>query len=154
MKKSFIYFTLIGCITQMSCNDARYKESHDEIFKDQIWSKNEIITFEPTIEDNQTTRDIVIDLQHIMGYNINGFDINMLILGPDGNEILNKNYYLKMKHEDGSYISSCSGDYCDLTQTLEKQYHFATSGKHTIKISQATTANDVAGFLKLRLTLP
>lgn len=152
MKKYLLLITIIGCSILFSC-EAGYNETHKDIFKDQIWTKGEVIQFKPLMHEAGKTQQISIDLQHIYGYDIKGFEVLVKIVAPSGKEELAKTYYLKMKEEDGTAISQCSGDYCDLHQILEPNYTFQEQGEYSISVEQFTSSESVAGFLSLKLNI-
>ncbi len=154
MIKSAFNVVVFICLTALASCSSGYQESHKEIFKDQIWTKGEEIAYKPLIHDNSVSKQISIDLQHIYGYNMDGFDVEMTVTAPSGNEEYRKTYYIKMKNADGSYISDCGGDYCDLKQVLEQNYQFKETGEYTFTFTQATNVESIAGFLSMKLLMP
>ena len=151
MKRYFL--ALIACSSLLFSCSTSFDEKHEAIFDDQIWTKGEEVTFLPLIHEATQAKKIELDVQHIYGYDIAGFDLKMKITAPSGTEILAQDYFIKIKGDDGKVLSQCSGDYCDLTQVLESNYTFPENGEYTITLEQNTHAESVAGFLSVRLKI-
>lgn len=148
--KKIILPALLAALSLTACTEG-YEESHRDIFKDQIWTKGEVVSFHPPIEATTKPHQISIDLQHIYGYKIDGLDIRVSITAPSGTVELEKDYVIAFKDADGNSISDCSGDYCDVIQVLEPAFQFKETGTYTVKVAQNSPAESVAGFLSLKL---
>lgn len=138
------------CLILPSCESGiKSEENHLE---DQIWSNNEVLRYRVPVQA-AGAKEFSIDLQHIHGYNIKDLNVQLVMTSPSGKETLNKNYNLKFKNDDGSYVSDCSGDYCDLHQVLEPALTLTETGHYSVVISQNSGYDRVAGFLQLKLNL-
>lgn len=150
--KKIILPALLAALSLSACTEG-YEASHKDIFQDQIWTKGEIITFQPAISETGKKYQISVDLQHIYGYKIDGLDVKMSITAPSGAVELEKDYVIAFKDVSGNSISNCSGDYCDVIQVLEPALEFKEAGTYTVKIEQNSPAESVAGFLSLKLMI-
>lgn len=148
MKKLLPVLGLVAC-GFASC-ESGYQETHKDIFKDQIWTKGEVITLHPMIHETAKSKTIAIDVQHIYGYDIKGFELLMKLTAPSGAVELEKSYFVRFKNDDGTAISQCSGDYCDVEQILESNFTFKESGEYTLTFEQDTQSESVAGLLSIK----
>ena len=150
--KKLILPTLLAATGFTACTEG-YEASHRDIFKDQIWTKGEVIEFNPDIKESGKTYQISADLQHIYGYAISGLDVKVSITAPSGAVELEKDYVIAFKDASGNSLSDCSGDYCDVIQVLEPAFQFRETGVYSIKVEQDSHAESVAGFLSLKLMI-
>ena len=149
--KALAAFLMMPLVFFWSACDSGVK-SKDNLLADHIWDKTEILKYRIPVKE-AGNKAFSMDMQHIHGYNIKDLNIQLVMTAPSGKEVLNKNYNIRFKNDDGSYISECSGDYCDLHQLLEPNLNLTETGDYTVSIAQNSGYDRVAGFLQLKLNL-
>lgn len=143
------YSLILVPLLLLSCNTV-YNEKNEEVFGDMLWFQKEIITFNPEIEDNSFNYDLDFTLSHFYQIGLENFPVVMKVTSPSGIETA-KQYDLVFKDEQGESLTSCSGDYCDLTQTIETNYSFPEKGIYTVELIQPQPV--VKGVTSLRLSI-
>jgi gliding motility-associated lipoprotein GldH len=116
-----------------------HKKSFGE-FSNKVWEKGNVLTFQPKIEDSSSTYRLLLDLRHVYGFPSPQLHLRSTITSPSGKS-REKEHRLRVmkkgkKGEKPEYLSSCSGDICDLTLTLYESLGFQEKGKYKIEVQQ------------------
>lgn len=148
MKKHYLILLIVGAILG-SCNTI-YSEKNEEVFGDMMWFQKEIINFNPEIEDTSAKYSIDLTLSHFYQLGLENFPILVKITTPSGKESASQ-HDLVFKDKAGESLTSCSGDYCDLTQTIQTGILFKEKGLYNIEIIQPQSV--VKAVTSLRLAI-
>ena len=119
-----IIFTLFTCT---ACNPNRLFEEYVSSFKQNRWHNNEPVQFTVHIEDTVSEHKLYAVLRHVHGYQFTTMKIYVDVTTPSGKSVT-KGYDLQIIGTDGTYLSDCAGDICDLEVLLEDHVKFVEPG--------------------------
>ncbi len=142
---------MVGCSSKYE-----HKKYFGE-FSNKVWKKDKVLTFEPEIQDSSSTYRLMVDFRHVYGFSSPELHLKSTITGPSG-EKKEKEHHLRVMKESGKgeeprYVSSCSGDICDLTLTLYESLGFQ-QGKGPYKIEiQQLNAEKLPNVIKVGVML-
>jgi gliding motility-associated lipoprotein GldH len=118
MKKiTFCFSLLILCIF-CGCS-----ENNDFVvyrkFKDQTWSRFDVLHFEIPVEPSQKLYDVSLFVNYTKEYEFDNLDFNMIMTTPSGEERI-KEYNMDIRRKDGQFIGRCSKDSYEVSIALKK----------------------------------
>ena len=130
MKTKFILITLVFALT--SCNKNKLYDEFNRDFSDNRWEASDVKSFE--FENKQSEGICVLKLHigHVRGFQFKEVPLEVEIIVPDGKmEILPVT--MKLIDESGKDIGDCTGDICDVFQTI-KTFQNLEKGKYKVAV--------------------
>lgn len=135
MKSSFVLIALL--FTFLSCNKNKVYDDFDSSFDNNRWEENDYRVFEFESKQSNEACDLKLHFGHISGFQFKEVPLEVLITAPDGeSEVLSIN--VKLIDESGKDIGDCTGDICDVFQTI-KTFDTLESGKYKVTVKSKFT---------------
>lgn len=129
-----------------------YKEYDKESFPTYSWRDGQEVAFNPKIEDNSKTYQVMIGLRHHYGFRSKSFGVNVKIVSPSGKES-SKDYNLQIRDENDKPIGSCAGDLCDLEAVIFDELRFEETGEYKILISHNEKGYRIPGVMEVGIII-
>ena len=130
MKTKFILIALVFVF--LSCNKNKVHDDFDSGFDNNRWDASDVRVFEFENAQSEGICDLKLHFGHVSGFQFKEVPLEVEITTPDGKaEILP--IVLKLIDESGNDIGDCSGDICDVFQTI-KTFDTLEKGKYKISI--------------------
>ena len=121
----------------LSCDKNKIYDNFDFNFENNRWEENDIRIFE--FENNQSEEacDLKLHFGHISGFQFKEVPLEVVITAPDGeSEVFSIN--VKLIDESGKDIGDCTGDICDVFQTI-KTFETLENGKYKVAVKSKFT---------------
>ena len=130
MKTKFLLIAFV--LVLLSCNQNQLFDEFNRDFTDNRWEANDLKSFE--FENVQSEGLCVLQLHfgHIRGFQFKEVPLEVEITSPDG-KIENLPVVLKLMDESGNDLGDCSGDICDVYQTI-KTFEKLEQGKYKVAV--------------------
>ena len=151
MKRFAAGIALLIGLANVACNHV-YKKYDEESFGALNWVNGQEISFNPKIENIETSYKLKLGIRHMYGLEMSSIKFNMNITAPSGKET-NMDYTINIKDSTGEYIGSCVGDICDLESTVEEYIHFDELGEYNIIITHKEQVDRIRGVLAVGLVV-
>lgn len=130
MKVKFVLITLL--FTFFSCNKNKIHDDFDSNFDNNRWDANDVRVFEFENTQSEAVCDLKFHLGHISGFQFKEVPLEVEIVSPDGmSEVLP--IAMKLSDESGKDIGDCTGDICDVFQTIKTFQNFE-KGKYKVSV--------------------
>ena len=132
----------------VSCgNNVIVEETH--YFKDNAWLRFEDEQFAFNISNNEDCYNVIVDLC----FDTNIVTSNTLPLNvdyfSDANELHNFTPFIRLRTYKGQLRGNCVGNYCTVTDTIDRYRFFNTKGTYTYKLKQRTSYYEQHGLSSL-----
>ena len=135
MKAKFVLITLL--FTFLSCNKSKIHDDFDSSFDNNRWDASDVRVFEFDNTQSEGVCDLKLHFGHISGFQFKEVPLEVEITTPDGKtEILP--VAMKLIDESGKDIGDCTGDICDVFQTI-KTFQNLEKGKYKVTIKSKFT---------------
>ena len=135
MKAKLILFALVFVLT--SCNKNEVYDEFNRDFTDNRWESKDVKYFEFENMQSEGVCELKLHFGHISGFLFKEVPLEVEITTPDGKaEILP--IVLKLIDESGNDIGDCSGDICDVFQTI-KTFETLEKGKYKVAVKSEFT---------------
>ena len=130
MKAKLVLIALVFVLA--SCNKNKLYDEFNRDFSDNRWESKDVKSFEFENMQSEGVCELKLHFGHISGFQFKEVPLEVEITTPDGKaEILP--IVLKLIDESGNDIGDCSGDICDVFQTI-KTFDTLEKGKYKISI--------------------
>lgn len=130
MKTKLILIALVFVF--LSCNKNKVYDDFDSSFDNNRWDASDVRVFEFENKQSEGVCDVKLHFGHISGFQFKQVPLEVEITAPDGKtEMLPVT--LKLIDNSGKDIGDCSGDICDVFQTI-KTFDTLEKGKYKISI--------------------
>ncbi len=133
MKIKIVKFIFVPLFLLLLSCDGKSVFREFERFESNRWFKNKVQTYDVTI-DETGLYDVMIDFSHVHGVKLPEIPVQLAIESAEKKTIM-ATAVLELKDLNGNDLSDCTGDICDLKQTVIKSESFS-AGKYTIRLSQ------------------
>ena len=130
MKAKFILFALVFVLT--SCNKNEVYDEFNRDFTDNRWESKDVKSFEFENMQSEGVCELKLHFEHISGFQFKEVALEVEITSPDG-KVETLPVVMKLIDESGNDIGDCSGDICDVFQTI-KTFDTLEKGKYKISI--------------------
>ena len=130
MKAKLILIALVLALT--SCNMNALYDEFNRDFSDNRWEASDVKSFEFENKQSEDVCELKLHLGHIRGFQFNEVPLEVEITTPDGNSE-KLSVTMKFTDESGKDIGDCSGDICDLFQTV-KTFEKLEKGKYKVAV--------------------
>jgi gliding motility-associated lipoprotein GldH len=116
----------------ISCNKNEVYEEFNRDFTDNRWDANDVKSYEFENKQSEGVCDLKLHFGHISGFQFKEVPLEVEILTPDGKvEVFP--VVLKLKDDSGKDIGDCTGDVCDVFQSI-KTFEKLKVGKYKIRV--------------------
>ena len=130
MKTKFILIALVFVF--LSCNKNKVYDDFDSSFDNNRWDATDVRVFEFDNPQSEGVSDLKLHFGHIRGFQFKEVSLEVEITAPDGKtEILPVT--MKLIDESGKDIGNCTGDICDVFQTI-KTFQNLEKGKYKVAV--------------------
>jgi gliding motility-associated lipoprotein GldH len=129
-KKLFLFGLILAFI---SCNEKKIFSEYKTDFKANQWQKNDVKSFDITIDDESKNYDLTFILSHVFDYQFDKVPVTINIKNPKGETEIMK-IDLILKDATGKDKGDCLGDICDLKQTFKKNVNLI-KGNYVISVA-------------------
>jgi gliding motility-associated lipoprotein GldH len=120
-----------------SCNKNKIYDDFDSSFENNRWEENNIRVFEFENKQSKEACDLKLHFGYINGFQFKEVPLEVEITTPDGeSEVLSIN--VKLIDESGKDIGDCTGDICDVFQTI-KTFETLENGKYKVTVKSNFT---------------
>ena len=128
MKAKLILFALVFVLT--SCNKNEVYDEFNRDFTDNRWKRKDVKSFEFENKQSEGVCDVKLHFGHISGFQFKQVPLEVEITTPDGKtETLP--VAMKLMDDSGKDLGDCSGDICDVFQTI-KTFQNLEKGKYKV----------------------
>ena len=130
MKTKFILITLVFALT--SCNKNKLYDEFNRDFSDNRWEASDVKSFEFENKQSEGICELKLHIGHVRGFQFKEVSLEVEITAPDGkSEVLPVT--MKLIDESGKDIGDCTGDICDVFQTI-KTFQNLEKGKYKVAV--------------------
>lgn len=130
MKAKLILFALVLVVT--SCNKNEVYDEFNRDFTDNRWESKDVKSFEFENMQSEGVCELKLHFGHIRGFQFKEVPLEVEITTPDG-KVETLPVAMKLIDESGKDIGDCSGDICDVFQTI-KTFETLEKGKYKVAI--------------------
>ena len=130
MKAKLILFALVLVVT--SCNKNEVYDEFNRDFTDNRWESKDVKSFEFENMQSEGVCELKLHFGHIRGFQFKEVPLEVEITTPDG-KVETLPVAMKLIDESGKDIGDCSGDICDVFQTI-KTFETLDKGKYKVAI--------------------
>jgi gliding motility-associated lipoprotein GldH len=116
MKAKLFLFALVFVV--MSCIKNKVFDEFNRDFTDNRWESKEVKSFEFENMQSEEFCELKLHFGHISGFQFKEVPLEVEISTPDG-KVETLQVVMKLIDEDGKDIGDCSGDICDVFQTIK-----------------------------------
>ena len=132
--KILILFTLLLFV---SCNENKVHDDFDSDFSNNRWESNDLRVFEFENKQSEGVCELKLHFGHISGFQFKEVPLEVEITSPDG-KVETLPVIMKLIDETGMDIGDCSGDICDVFQTI-KTFDTLEKGKYKVTVKSEFT---------------
>lgn len=130
--KAKIILSYLVVFFLLSCNSSSVYSKFDSLSESNQWKQADVKTYEFTIDDEAQLYDIVFRFSHVYDFQFASIPIDFTIKNPSG-EKENFTIVLKIKDATGKELGDCSGDICDLSESIKNKTKLQ-KGKYIVTI--------------------
>lgn len=130
MKTKFLLIAFV--LVLMSCNQNQLFDQFNSDFTDNRWEASDVKSFEFENKQSEGISELKLHLGHIRGFQFKEVPLEVEITSPDGN-VEKLPVILKLMDESGNDLGDCSGDICDVYQTI-KTFEKLEKGKYKVAV--------------------
>jgi len=130
MKTKFFLIALVFVF--MSCNKNKAYDDFNRDFSDNRWENKDIKSFEFENTQYQGVYDLKLHIGHISGFQFKEVSLEVEITTPDGQTEIHP-VSMKLIDDSGKDLGDCSGDVCDVFQTV-KTFQNLEKGKYKVVV--------------------
>ena len=135
MKTNFVLIALTFVF--LSCNKNKIYDDFDSSFDNNRWDATDVRVFEFENTQSEDVCDLKLHFGHISGFQFKEVPLEVEITSPDGkSEVLQVT--MKLIDESGKDIGDCTGDICDVFQTI-KTFQNLEKGKYKVLVKSKFT---------------
>jgi len=135
MRIKFFFVALVFIF--LSCDQNKIYDDFDSNFENNRWEENNVRVFEFENKQSEEACDLKLHFGHISGFQFKEVPLEVEITAPNGeSEVLSIN--VKLIDESGKDIGDCTGDICDVFQTI-KTFETLENGKYKVAVKSKFT---------------
>lgn len=125
------FFILFSTLFFLSCQpEGRVFIEHQELSPEVEWLKKDIKTFKVPVVDVNQNYNMSLSFRYINGYPYQVARVTVTEITPSGKES-KRDYELKVRNNDGSYIGEPGYDIWDSEHLIETNVKFTEKGTYT-----------------------
>ena len=130
MKTKLILIALVFVF--LSCNKNKVYDDFDSSFDNNRWDASDVRVFEFENKQSEVVCDVKLHFGHISGFQFKQVPLEVEIKVPDG-EMEMLPVTIKLIDDSGKDLGDCSGDICDVFQTI-KTFQNLEKGKYKVTV--------------------
>jgi gliding motility-associated lipoprotein GldH len=146
MKRN-LFILIILTAFMVSCNHDKVFEKYEKM-NDNKWLKSQSLTFEVPIEDTSSVYDISLTVRHADYYTYANILVTIDQVTPVGEERY-KNFDLRLRKNDGSFIGDGSGDIWDTKILVYKKMSFNNKGTYKFVVENHMPYVETEGIMEI-----
>jgi gliding motility-associated lipoprotein GldH len=131
----------------VSCNHDKVFEKYEKM-SDNKWVKTQSLAFEVPIEDTLSAYDIFLTVRHADYYPYANILITINQITPSSEERY-KNFDLRLRNTDGSFIGDGSGDIWDTKILVYKKMSFNNKGTYKFVVENHMPYVETEGIMEI-----
>ena len=135
MRIKFVLFVLMFIF--LSCNKNILHDDFDSNFENNRWEENDVRVFEFENKQSNEACDLKLHFGHISGFQFKEVPLEVEITHPN-NKVEILPIVVKLIEESGKDIGDCTGDICDVFQTI-KTFEILEKGKYKVAVKSKFT---------------
>ena len=135
MKAKLVLIALVFVLA--SCNKNKLYDEFNRDFSDNRWEANDVKLFEFENKQSEGVCELKLHFGHISGFQFKDIPLEVTITSPDG-KVEKLSVIMKLIDESGKDIGDCSGDICDVFQTI-KTFETLEKGKYKVAVKSEFT---------------
>ena len=135
MKAKLVLIALVFVLA--SCNKNKLYDEFNRDFSDNRWEANDVKSFEFENKQSEGVCELKLHFGHISGFQFKDIPLEVTITSPDG-KVEKLSVIMKLIDESGKDIGDCSGDICDVFQTI-KTFETLEKGKYKVAVKSEFT---------------
>jgi hypothetical protein len=143
MKKTAIL--LLVLFVTLSCDKKQVYRNFENEITAQRWSESDVKTHTFEISEDDKTYNIIIEISHVLGSEMNEFPVNFEVTKPDGS-IEKGEVVVHFKN------SECLGDICDVKFLVKEKFKL-TKGKYSVRFSPISKYGFVPNIIGVGLSV-
>jgi gliding motility-associated lipoprotein GldH len=147
---SYIMIIMSALLTMSACGSKTIYENQQKI--KQPWAYNDKHTFGFDVQDTSTAYDLHLIVEHDADFGFENMYIHVTTLFPDGKKVENP-LSLQLASAEGTWISDCSGELCEIDILLAARAYYKLKGKYTITIGQHSRNEHLEGIQSIKLKI-
>ena len=142
MRNRTMLFLMISLLMAVGCQQTDRLLDQNEVFDNQIWEQDRLVTFEVEIADTVNSFDFNLNLRNSMNYPFRNLYFLYSIKDQNGNLVLSNQEQLMLFSKSGKPLGASSGilgiDFGDEYYSSNKflTHQFKKAGKYTVSVSQ------------------
>lgn len=134
MFKLFIaFFSLVFIVNSCTPENRLYSENQ-ELSPNLEWVGSDVKTFKFSTKEADLNYTLNFELRFVTGYPFKTLNVMADIISPSG-EVIQKEYTLKIKDDEGNYIGEAGMDLWDSKHLVDAQLNLHEIGEYTIKLT-------------------
>ena len=130
MKAKLVLIALVFVLA--SCNKNKLYDEFNRDFSDNRWAASDVKSFEFENTQFEGVCELKLHFGHISGFQFKEVPLEVEITTPDG-KVETLPVVMKLIDESGKDIGDCTGDICDVFQTI-KTFDTLEKGKYKVAV--------------------
>ncbi len=139
-------------ITLTSCDPNIVFEEHDKNFPKYRWQQENVLTFNPVIEDTSAQYNVYLELRHVYGFQFEEMKTLVVRTSP-GNNVEVYTYSFPLFDANKEYLSECAEDICDRRVMVEEGITFPEKGTYRFEMTHQMPADPVPNVMEFGLVI-
>jgi gliding motility-associated lipoprotein GldH len=131
----FLFVSLSFVFLIHSCTpENRLYSERQELSPNLEWVGSDVKTFKFSTKEADLNYTVNFELRFVTGYPFKTLNVLADIISPSG-EVIQKEYTLKIKDDEGNYIGEAGMDLWDSKHLVDTQLNLQEIGEYTIKLT-------------------
>jgi len=148
----FYKHILLFLLVAYGCNDSRIYFQNTQQIDNQIWTYDQVVSFDLTVSDTLKYYHLDLAIDHAPTFEFQNLYLNFKSKFPDGSE--NEDLVsLELADKTGRWIGSCASKNCAAPFQLKTNMRFSQLGTHTFEIYQSTRIDSLGGIKAVSMQL-
>jgi len=142
-KHSILFALLLSVVAVVSCNRGLvYSDTHN--MDNEIWKTEDVVTFEPYIDDTVSTNNIFFTIRTGTSYPYRNIWLFISTTSPTGKVIGDTLQYM-LADEKGEWYGKGFGNIHELNLPFRSDVFFSEKGNYTFSIIQGMRNEELEG---------
>lgn len=146
----FVFMALLACVLY-GCDANRIFEENKKL-PDYIWSTDNKISFEVTIEDTVQAHNVYVNVRNASIYPFSNLYLFLTTRYPNG-KLSRDTLECILADHTGKWLGDGSGDIWDNQILFKSNVRFPQNGTYTFEFEQAMRMKDLPGIMDVGLRI-
>ncbi len=147
----------LSCLALMaiiltSCDPNIVFEEHNKNFPKYRWEQENVLTFNPVIEDTSATYNVYLELRHVYGFQYEEMKTLVVKTSPS-NQADVYTYSFPLFDANKEYLSECAEDICDRKVLVEEGIRFTEKGGYRFEMTHQMPTDPVRNVMEFGLII-